>query len=102
MADKQIGLAIAGFAGFQLLQAWNNNAPALSELREAEPGDSVTRQKLLDADALVGGTAVILGTTVAILTKDTTPLVVMAVMFSAIAYWHHRVLKSEVLPDYGY
>jgi hypothetical protein len=93
--NTDASIAIAGFAGFQLLQAWNNNAPSLATLRAVPSDDSATLAKLRDADILVGGTALIIGTTVYILSKDTTVLKVMTSVFVGIAVWHHYVLRSN-------
>lgn len=102
MANRELGLTVAGIAGFQLLQAWNNNAPSLAEVRQAPAGDKDVKQQLFDADILVGGTAVILGTTVAIMTKDKTALVVMLVMFGTTSLLHHALLNREAGTNAGY
>jgi hypothetical protein len=91
--NQQAGIAIAGFAGFQLLQAWNNNAPSLSTLRACPINDDAELAKLRDADVLVGGTALIIGGTVYILSGDTTSLIVMLALFGSVAFWHHYVLS---------
>lgn len=93
--NRDASIAIAGFAGFQLLNAWNNNAPALGELRASAPDDSSIRVKLRDADVLVGGTALIIGGTVYVLSGDKTALMVMAAIFVSVAAWHHYVLACS-------
>lgn len=98
MADRmsrELALSVAGLAGFQLLQAWNANAPSLRDVRDAQPGDPVLKRQLIDADILVGGTAIILGSTIAILTKDDTALTVMVVMFGTTSLLHHYVLNRN-------
>lgn len=87
--------AIIGLAGFQLLSAWNNNAPTLQEVRQAPPGDNVIGTQLKDADIMVGGLAVILGTTYLVLTKDTTAMFVMVGIWGSMSLWYHAVLKAE-------
>jgi len=93
--DAATATGVIGLAGFQILQAWNANAPSLSDLRGAAPDDVSIRQRLHDADWMVGGLAVILGVTFAMLTHDSTALVVMLVMFGAVSLWHHSVLNAE-------
>lgn len=100
--NKNLALAIVGLAGFQMLTVWHQFAPSLSELREASPSDTLTRQKLLDADIMVGSTVLILGTAITILTDDKTPLIIMATLFSTVAVWHHLVQSTEGAEDYGF
>lgn len=95
MYDKNAAIAVIGVAGFQLLQAWNTNAPSLAELRNHVPGDVSAKQKLIDADFMVGGLAIVLGISYAILTHDLTALLVMLAIFGSVAVWHHAVLAAE-------
>lgn len=87
--------AVVGIAAFQLWQAWNANAPSLAEAREAPPGDTSVKQKLIDADLLVGGLAVIIGTVISVMTRDITALIIMLVVFGSVSLWHHSVLAAE-------
>lgn len=87
--------AIVGVAAFQLWQAWNANAPTLADARKAEPGDTSVRQQLIDADLLVGGLAVIIGTVLAVMSRDVTALLIMLVVFGSLSLWHHSVLAAE-------
>jgi len=93
--DATTTASVLGLAGFQLIQAWNSNAPSLKDLREASPDDIGVRQKLHDADFMVGGVAIILGVTFSILARDNTALYVMLVIFGSISLWHHSVLNAE-------
>lgn len=90
---------IIGLAAFQLIQTWNSNAPTLSEVRTAPQGDSVIATQLKDADFMVGGLAVILGTTYLVLTHDTTAMFIMIGTWGALSLWYHAVLKA--LPPEG-
>jgi hypothetical protein len=93
--DHSLAVGVVGLAGFQLLQAWNANAPSLAEIRDAPPGDLATKQKLVDADIMVGGVVAVLGVTFAVLTHDTTALIIMGVLFGSLAAWYHAVLAAE-------
>lgn len=93
--DQATTASVISLAGFQLWQAWNTTAPSLTELRTASPDDISVRQRLHDADFLVGGLATILGVAFAVLSHDSTALVVMLVIFGAIALWHHSILNAE-------
>lgn len=95
MADTQLGLAVAGLCGFQLLNAWRQYAPSLEDVRNAPVNDPGMMRQLLDADVLVGGSAVVLGTSIAVLTGDKTALTLLLVMFGGISAWHHMVLNGE-------
>jgi len=87
--------AVVGLAGFQLWQAWNNNAPSLSECRGAHPNDLAVRQRLLDADLTVGTMAVIIGVGMTVLTKDGTALVLMLAVFGMLSLWAHQIMDAD-------
>ena len=87
--------AVVGLAAFELWKAWGNNAPALSTVRSAPPGDITVRQQLMDADITVGSLAVIIGVAMAILTKDMTALIILMVVFGALSFFHHWVMDAE-------
>lgn len=56
--EPQAATAVVGLAAFQLWNAWNANAPSLADARAASPDDVSIRQRLYDADFMVGGLAV--------------------------------------------
>lgn len=87
--------AVVGLCAFQLWQAWNANAPSLADAREAAPDDVTIRQKLMDADLLVGGLAFIIGTVVSVMTRDITALLIIMIVFGSVSGWHHAVLAAE-------
>lgn len=87
--------SVVGLAAFQLWQAWDTTAPSLQEVREASPGDLNVRQRMLDANIKVGGLAVIIGVSFAVLTRDLTALVLMLVIFGALSFLHNWTLDAE-------
>lgn len=93
--ENATAATVIGVAGFQLAQLWNNNAPSLSDIRNAHSSDLTIKQQLLDADVMVGGIAIILGVTFAILTGDMTALLVMLAIFGSMSLWHHSVLNAQ-------
>jgi hypothetical protein len=93
--NRDAATAIAGFAGFQLLTLWNNNAPSLQDVRAKPAGDTATAAKLRDADMLVGGTVVILGGAIYLFSGDATTLLVMATVFVGVSLWNHAVLNAS-------
>lgn len=95
--EPSLAATVVGVAGYQLLQLWNANAPSLSDVRSAHPDDHSVRQRLHDADYLVGGLTVILGVTFAVLTRDTTALMVMLVIFGSVSLWWHSVMNAPSL-----
>lgn len=96
MAGIEQGAAVAlvGFCGFQLWDAWNKTAPTLAECRGAGPGDVQVGQQLMDADVTVGSLAVLIGVIMAILTKNGTALIVILVMFGGLSFWHHMAYRG--------
>ena len=93
--ESATAATLIGVAGFQMLQAWNNNAPSLADIRNAHPGDDSVRQQLYDADYMVGGVALVLGVAFAILTGDMTAMLVMLIIFGGVSFWHHSVFNAQ-------
>ena len=86
---------VIGAAAFSLWEAWGRNAPSLSEVRGADPGDIAIRQRMLDANITVGSMAVIIGVSFAVLTRDVTALVIMLVVFGSVSFLHSWMLAAE-------
>lgn len=93
--NENSAITIAGFAGFQLIDMWNKNAPSLAELRAVSPNEAAIEAKLHDAEILVGGTAIILGSTVYVLTHNAAPLILMVTMFLSVAGWSRYILRCN-------
>lgn len=93
--EPQAAAAVVGLAAFELWKVWGNNAPSLSQVRAAPPGDDTIRQQLMDADITVGSLALIIGGTFAVLTRDMTALIIMLVMFGLLSFFHHWVLAAD-------
>jgi Flp pilus assembly protein TadB len=87
--------AVVGIASYNLWNAWQSTAPSLADLRKADPSDIGVRQKLLDANLTVGTLAFVIAVTLAILTKDITVCLIMAVFFITLTMWHNAVLNAE-------
>lgn len=93
--EAEAAIAVVGLGAVELWKLWNTNAPSLSEVREAAPGDITIRQKLLDADVTVGSMALVIGATLAVLTHDTTALIIMLVIFASLSFLHHWIMAAE-------
>jgi hypothetical protein len=92
--EQGAALALVGFCGFQLWDAWNKTAPSLADCRGAAPGDVVVGQQLMDADVTVGSLAVLIGVIMAILSKNATALIIILVMFGGLSFWHHMAYRG--------
>lgn len=93
--EAEAAIAVVGLGAVELWKLWNTNAPSLSEVREAPPGDITVRQKLMDADVTVGSMALVIGVTLAVLTQDSTALIIMLVIFSSLSFLHHWIMAAE-------
>lgn len=98
MAATRIELtAAAGLVGvalWQLADAYQRSAPALGDLRRADANDVDHRQRLLDADLMVGGLALLAGAGASFLSRSWIPFVLIAAGFAWISGWHHAVMGS--------
>lgn len=96
--EAPAAVAVVGLACFQLWDAWNKNAPTLSECRSADPSgpDHVAvKQRWLDANLTVGSLAVIIGGTFWALTGDWKVLLIMVLIFGTLSLWHHSVIDAD-------
>jgi hypothetical protein len=93
--EPQAAAAVVGLAAFELWKAWGDNAPSLSELRKAAPGDIGTAQRLSDANITVGSLALIIGVAFLILTRDFTVLLLLLAIFAALSWFHGSTLNSD-------
>jgi hypothetical protein len=98
--EAPAAVAVVGLAGFQLWDAWNKNAPTLSECRSVDPagdpaGHIAVKQRWLDANLTVGSLAVIIGTVFWVLAGDFRVLLIMVLIFATLSLWHHSVIDAD-------
>lgn len=86
--------AVVGVALWEMTRAYQRSAPPLAELRRADRDDVDTRQRLLDADLLVGGLALLAGGTASWLTRSVVPVAIVAAALAWVSGWHHAVMGS--------
>lgn len=91
----EIAASVIGLSAWELIRTWHDIAPELSDLRGSAAGDIAMKQRLLDADILVGGISLVLGVTFGLLTKDWTALILMLVIFGIVSIWYHQVNEAE-------
>lgn len=89
---------LVGVALWQLAEAYRDTAPPLGDLRRADRDCVDHRQRLLDADLMVGGLALLAGSAASWLMRSWIPLVIVALGFVWVSGWHHLVMGS-VTPD---
>ena len=92
--ERGAAAAVVGLACIQLWQAWDGKAPTLDELSTAVPGDH-THQQLQDATLTVGSLALLVGVSMAILTKDMTVLILMIASYGSLVLWYYAVLNRK-------
>jgi hypothetical protein len=101
MATGMEPAAAAGLVGvalWQLAGFYRDTAPPLGELRRADPDEVDHRQRLLDADLMVGGLALLAGGAASWLMRSWIPIVIVALGFAWVSGWHHLVMGS-LTPD---
>lgn len=89
------GLAIAGVAVFSIHGVYTQHAGSLSDARTAPPGDSATHERLRDADILTGGLVLLVGGSLAVMTKAPHPFLLAVLAFGVIALYYHATLSSQ-------
>lgn len=96
MRDANVGLvAVMGLTTVETIKLWQSLAPSLEELRCASPNAARQQQRLMDANYLGAGLAILIGGTTSILLKDWLPIVISLASISLFAWWYRQVLYSE-------
>jgi hypothetical protein len=88
-------VAVMGLTTIQLINVWQSVAPTMKEVREAAPGDPAIAQRLMDADLLGAGLAVMIGGTTSLLIKSWLPILMALGSVTLFAYWHRQVHQSD-------
>lgn len=96
--DHVAAAGLVGVALWQLAEAYRGTAPSLGELRRADRDCVDHRQRLLDADMLCGGLALLAGGAASWLTRSWIPFAIVGVGFAWVSGWHHLVMGS-LTPD---
>lgn len=86
-----VAAGLIGVAMWEIVKAYGSAAPSLTDLRRAETDDVDHRQRLLDADIMVGGLALIAGAAASWLMRSWVPVVLSALAFVWVSGWHHAV-----------
>lgn len=93
--DDALAIALVGTAVFQLASLWQDTAPTLGDLRSST--DLGTKQKLVDADVVVGIVAFTAAIAIAWLTKDATAMIVILATYGLLAWYYHMTLAAPAV-----
>lgn len=93
-AIEGVGVAAIGLAVIETLKIYCDNAPKLSDVRCATPGDFHTAQLILDADMLGLVVVLAVGGGGAILIRKWYPLLLAAMALLLISAYYRSVLRS--------
>lgn len=92
--ETQAAAAVVGLAAFELIKVWQDTAPSIAECRASTPDNVGNRQKLFDADVVVGTLALAVGTAFAVLAKDYAVLIILIVTYGILSLTHHMLFNS--------
>lgn len=92
-----LAIAVAGVAVFSLAELWQRTAPQLADLRGHTPGSIDAKQRLVDADVVVGIVALLGGTFIAVVTKDVTALILILITYGALSLYYHATLAAPAV-----
>lgn len=94
--ETNVGLvAVMGLTTVEIIKLWQSVAPSLEEVRNASPEDSATAQRMLDANYLGAGLAILVGGTTSVLLKSWLPIIMSLGSVTLFSYWHRMVLNSD-------
>lgn len=86
---------VMGLTTVELVKLWQSVAPSLSDVRTAPEDDPSIAQRLLDADILGAGLALLIGGTTSILLRSWLPIFMALGSVLLISRWHHAVYHGD-------
>jgi len=87
--------ATLGYTTVEVVKLWRDAAPSLEDMRAAGPGDAEMAQRVLDANFLGAGLAILLGGTVSYMSRSWVPLILSLGTLAYMAFWYRSVLSSD-------
>lgn len=92
LQDTNPGLvAVMGLTTVEIVKLWQSVAPSLEDVRNAAPNDSAIGQRMLDANYLGVGLALLIGGTTSILLRSWLPVIMATGSVFLVSEWHHQV-----------
>lgn len=95
VSDRGLVLGVLGLTTVQLIDQWQKNAPTLEEVRKAPKGDPAIQQRLMDANYLAAGMALLIGGTTAYLVKSWLPVIMAVGSVVLVSQWFQMVYNSD-------
>ena len=86
---------VSSFIIFEIWKAYENNAPTLSDLRSAAPGDLAMKQRLIDSDFSIGSIALAIGVLFTVKAKDPSIIFLTIALLAALSWWRYEILEGE-------
>lgn len=94
-AEHALIAATLGFTTLEVVKIWRDAAPSLEHVRSAPDDDIAVAQRLLDANYLGAGLAIMIGGTVSYLSASWIPLILSLGTVAFMAMWYRMVFKSD-------
>jgi len=88
-------VGVLAFGMLQIVSVYEATAPDLQELRSTEPGDA--KQRLFDADVMVGFTVLLVVGAATYATRSLLPIIMLGGAFVIVSGWHHMVHNGDVV-----
>jgi len=87
--------SVSALVIFEVWKAYEVNAPSISDLRAASPGDLAMKQRLIDSDFTIGSVALAIGAIFTVKAKDPSIIVIIAALLAALSWWRYEILEGE-------
>lgn len=87
--------SVAALVIFEIWKLYEKNAPSISELRAATPGDIHLKQRLIDTDFTIGSMAIAVGILFSVKAKDPIIVYVILALLTALSWWRYEILEGE-------
>jgi len=93
--NSSLALGVLGLTTVELVKLWQSAAPTLEQVRAAPPGDMAIQQRLMDANYLGAGLALLIGGTTSFLIKSWLPIVMALGSVVLVSQWFQSVYNSD-------
>lgn len=93
----EVGLIVGAMSltTVELVKLWQSAAPTLEQVRAADPEDVAIQQRLMDANYLGAGLAILIGGSMSFLIKSWIPLVISLGSVVLVSKWWTWVYASD-------
>lgn len=99
-SQTEVGLIVGAMSltTVELVKLWQAAAPTLEQVRAADPDDPAIQQRLMDANYLGAGLAILIGGSTSFLIRSWIPIVIALGSVVLVSKWWQWVYNADNEP----